>query len=45
MTEIESLNPNYRALSIEEIGHVSGGMVWERGTPNSNVIDARGRTV
>ena len=31
-----------RALSAEEMDQVGGGMKWERGTSNPDVIDARG---
>ncbi|MFZ0791099.1 MAG: hypothetical protein WAM94_15915 [Chromatiaceae bacterium] len=31
-----------RELSRDELRRVNGGMKWERGTPNADVIDARG---
>jgi hypothetical protein len=31
-----------RVLTDSELAHIGGGMVWERGTANPDVIDARG---
>ncbi len=33
---------DFRALSADDLDLVSGGMKWQRGTVNSDVIDARG---
>jgi hypothetical protein len=39
---LPTIPTDVRALSADELDHVSGGMKWQRGTANPDVIDARG---
>jgi hypothetical protein len=39
------LDTDCRELSASEVSRVSGATKWERGTKNSDVVDARGGSI